>query len=324
MRQRSLTRRGLLAVAVVALGLAGCGGAGSGPAEEEADGIISTTTTTAPAPVAPSVIVAASEYGFEVPPEIEGGVVRMTFQNDGRLKHSALIVSAGDTPLDRVKEDLAPVLRGEGKPMPDYLHFQGGVSLVEGGTSWAATVSLPAGKYVMVCPLTDSDTLHATTGSPEPAGRPHLDLGMAVGFRVDRTNTAVMPPTDGTVVARDWSYEMPALVPGLKTLTFRNDGGQDHSLTVAEFPDRVDAPAAKAAFETVLAAPAGRPPPDGLPTPAQVAFAGPLSSGSQVTVSLRLKVNRTYVFACYLSDRAGGPLHATGKGMVAYATLPPG
>src|SRR5688500_1885592 len=152
MRQRPLTLRGVLAVALVALGLAGCGGGGSGAGEEEADGIVSTTTTTAPVPVAPSVTVAASEYAFDVPPEIEGGVVRMTFQNDGRLKHSALIVSAGDTPLDRVKEDLAPVVKGQGRPMPDYLHFQGGVSLVEGGTSWAATVSLPAGKYVMVCP----------------------------------------------------------------------------------------------------------------------------------------------------------------------------
>lgn len=323
MRQRPLTLRGVLAVALVALGLAGCGGGGSGP-DEEADGIVSTTTTTAPAPVAPSVIVTASEYGFDAPPEIEGGVVRMTFQNDGRLKHSALIVSAGDTPLDRVKADLAPVVKGEGNPMPDYLHFQGGVSLVEGGTSWAATVSLPAGKYVMVCPLTDSDTLQATAGPPGATGRPHFDLGMALEFRVDRTNTAVMPPTDGTAVARDWSYEVPALVPGLKTLTFRNDGQQEHSLTVAEFPDRVDAPAAKTAFETLLAAPPGRPPPDGVPTPVEVAFAGPLSSSGQVTVSLRLKVNRTYVFACYLSDRAGGPLHATGKGMVAYATVPPG
>ena len=39
---------------------------------------------------------------------------------------------------------------------------------------------------------------------------------------------------------------------------------------------------------------------------------------------MALKPNRTYVFACYMSDRAGGPLHAKGKGMVAYATAPPG
>jgi hypothetical protein len=39
---------------------------------------------------------------------------------------------------------------------------------------------------------------------------------------------------------------------------------------------------------------------------------------------MEFKPNRTYVFACYMSDRSGGPLHAGGKGMVAYATIPAG
>jgi hypothetical protein len=39
---------------------------------------------------------------------------------------------------------------------------------------------------------------------------------------------------------------------------------------------------------------------------------------------MNLKVHRTYVFACYMSDRAGGPLHAYGKRMVAYGTTPNG
>jgi hypothetical protein len=39
---------------------------------------------------------------------------------------------------------------------------------------------------------------------------------------------------------------------------------------------------------------------------------------------MNFKVHRTYVFACYMSDRNGGPLHATGKHMVTYATTPNG
>jgi hypothetical protein len=107
-------------------------------------------------------------------------------------------------------------------------------------------------------------------------------------------------------------------------MTFRNDGQQDHSLAVAEFADRVEAGAAKAAFETLLAADADHPPPDSLPTPDDVAFAGPLSSGGRATFAINLKVHRTYVFACYMSDRTGGELHAIGKSMVAYATTPDG
>jgi hypothetical protein len=188
-----------------------------------------------------------------------------------------------------------------------------------------AFLSLPVGNYVMVCTLTDGDSLDATAGPPSAkAQRFHFDLGMAVPFTVKRTNTAVMPPTDGTILARDWSFEVPALVPGFKVMTFGNDGEQDHSLAVAEFADGIDAPTAKAAFETLLKADAAHPPPDDLPTPEDVAFAGPLSPGGRVTFPINLKVHRTYVFACYMSDRTGGPLHAVGKGMVAYATTPDG
>ena len=144
---------------------------------------------------------------------------------------------------------------------------------------------------------------------------------MAAPFTVRSTNTAVMPPADGTVVARDWAFDVPPLAPGTRTFTLRNDGREDHSLAVSEFPEGVDADAAKAAFDQFLAADAAaRRPPDNLPVPDDVAFAGPLSAAGQATFTVELKPNRTYIFACYMTDRAGGPRHATGKGMVTYAT----
>ncbi len=277
-------------------------------------------------PAAPSVTVTAREYGFDVPPEIEGGVMRVTLQNSGKLKHEAVIVAAGDTPLDRLKQDLTPILLAEGKPTPGYLHFQGGVSLVPGGTSEMAFLTLPPGNYAMVCTLTDADSLSDPAGPPPTKAqqRFHYDLGMATPFTVKKANTATMPPTDGTVLARDWAFELPPLVPGFKVLTFRNDGQQDHSLAVAEFADDLDETAAKAAFEKLLAADAEHPVPDATPVPEDVAFAGPLSAGAQVTFPMNLKVHRTYVFACYMTDRTGGALHATGKRMVAYGTTPNG
>jgi hypothetical protein len=259
--------------------------------------------------------------GFYFPPEIAGGVIRLTLENSGKLKHEAVIVAAGDTPLDRVKQDLVPLVKGEGPPTPDYLHYRGGVSLVPGGTSEMSFLTLPPGNYVMICTLTDADTLKSDAGRPtQPAPRFHFELGMATPFTVKKTNTAVMPPTDGTVVARDWAFDLPQLPVGFKVLTFRNDGQQDHSVAVAEFPDEVDEAAAKAAFAKLLAADEQHPPPDDTPIPDDVAFAGPLSPGAQSTFPMNLKVHRTYVFACYMSDRAGGPLHAHGKNMVAYGT----
>ena len=278
----------------------------------------------------PGFTVTAREYGFDLPQVVEGGVIRMTLENSGKLKHEAVIVSTGDTPLARLKQDLTPIVSGDGKPTPAYIRFQGGVSLVPGGTSEMSILSLPAGNYTMVCTLTDADSLE-TEKFPDGAGPPpetapkfHFEQGMASPFTVKTANANPMPPTDGTVAAKDWSFEVPALVPGFKVLTFRNDGQQDHSLAVAEFGDGVDEAAAKAAFEKLLAADEEHPPPDSLPTPNDVAFAGPLSGGGQSTFPINLKVHRTYVFACYMSDRTGGDLHAISKRMVAYGTTPNG
>jgi hypothetical protein len=322
MRKRRLPVLGF-AVVLLAAAATACSGGKKSSSESQGAAVAPATQTTVPVP--PSVTVTARDYGFDVPPEIEGGVIRVTLQNDGTLKHEAVIVATGNTPLDRVKQDLTPVVKGEGKPTPDYLRFQGGVSLVPGGTSEMAFLALPIGNYAVVCTLTDADSLTADAGPPSEAEqRFHYDLGMAVPFTVKKANTATIPPTDGTVVAREWAFEVPPLVPGFKVFTFRNDGRQDHSLAVAEFPDGMDEAAARTAFEAVLAADADHPPPDDTPTPEDVAFAGPLSAGAQVTFPMNFKVHRTYVFACYMSDRAGGPLHATGKHMVSYATTPNG
>lgn len=319
MRRHPLT----LFVLVAVLG-ASCSSGGKGKSAGKA-AVSSSSSSTVPLAAPPSVTVTAREYGFDVPAEIEGGVVRVTLQNDGKLKHEAVIVAAGDTPLARVKQDLTPIVKGADHATPGYVRFQGGVSLVPPGTSAASTLTLPAGKYVMVCTLTDADSLDETAGPPPAkAERFHFELGMAVPFTVKTTNASVMPPTDGTLVARDWAFDLPPLTPATKTLTFRNDGEQDHSLAVAEFADGIDDAAARAAFDAILAADDAHPPPDDLPSPDDVAFAGPLSAGGQATFTVALKPNRTYVFACYMTDRSGGPQHATAKHMVAYATTPSG
>jgi hypothetical protein len=326
MRNRSLPVLGF--VVLLASVTAGCGGGKS--SSEEGKVVAEPPSTQTTWPVAPSVTITARDYSFEVPPEIDGGVVRVTLQNSGKFKHEALLVATGNTPLDRFRQDLTPVLTGEGRPTPDYLRFQGGVSLVPGGTSEMSILTLPAGNYAVVCTLTDAESL-TTDLLPDGAGPPseeaqqfHYDLGMVAPFTVKKTNTDTMPPTDGTILARDWAFEVPALDPGFKVLTFRNEGRQDHSLAVAEFSDDVDEALAKAAFEKLLAGRAGHGVADDTPVPQDVAFAGPLSAGGQSTFPMNLKVHRTYVFACYMTDRTGGPLHATGKGMVTYGTTPNG
>ncbi|HVW34200.1 MAG TPA: hypothetical protein VHL53_16815 [Acidimicrobiia bacterium] len=313
---------------LVVLPAAGCNGGGGSKTAQTSPSLSPSSTAAAQTP--PSVTVTARDYGFDVPSEIEGGVVRLTLRNTGQHTHEAVIVEAGATPLDRLRADLTPIVESAGKATPGYLKFRGGVSLVRAGTSSSATVTLPPGQYVMVCTLTDADTLDTANQPDEAAPAPdaptfHFNQGMAVPFTVRTANTAVMPPTDGAFVAHDWSYDLPALKPGTRTYTFRNDGAQDHTLAVAEFGEGIDEAAARSVFGQFLAAQAtGKEPPDALPTPDDIAFAGPLSAGGAATFTVELKPNRTYVFACYLSDRTGGPVHAIAKNMVAYATTPAG
>lgn len=314
----------MLLIAVVATGC------GSGDKTATGEESTTTTSTVAPVPIVPAVTVTARDYGFDLPPVIEGGVIRLTLENSGKLRHEAVIVSTGDTPLTQVTKDLTPIVLGEGTPTPAYIRFQGGVSLVPGGATGESSLTLPVGRYAVVCTLTDIDSLDpdkSVEDGEEPSEQAqqfHFERGMAAPFEVKATNTAAMPATDGTVVARDWSFELPPLTPAVRTLTFRNDGQQDHSLALGEWADGVSADAARAAFETLLSADEERPAPDSTPTPKDVAFAGPLSAGAQATFSVELKPNRTYVFACYMTDRSGGDLHATAKRMVAFATTPSG
>lgn len=319
-----------LCLAVLAFAAAPACGGGDGSGNDEAASSSFTTTTTAPVPIVPAVTVTARDYGFEAPAVVGGGVTRLTLENTGQRKHEAVILSTGDKPPDQAARDLIPSLLGEGKPIPAYLRFYGGVSLVAGGTTAESTLPLPAGRYALVCTLTDLDSLDSDKAAkdgeePSPeAAQFHFERGMVAAFEVQGTSSAAMPATDGTVVAKDWSFEVPALAPGARVLTFRNDGQQDHSLAIAEWADGIGLDAARAAFETLLAATPEKPPPDSTPTPEDLAFAGPLSAGGQGTFRVELKPNRTYVFACYMSDRGGGELHAFGKRMVAYATTPSG
>src|SRR4051794_20427757 len=107
MRQRPLSVLGIVIV-VLAVAATGCIGGKKSSSEKGAASEPPATRTTVPA--APSVTVTARDYGFDVPPEIEGGVVRFTLDNSGKLKHEAVIVATGDTPLDGVKHDLTSVV----------------------------------------------------------------------------------------------------------------------------------------------------------------------------------------------------------------------
>ncbi|MGH9040653.1 MAG: hypothetical protein ACRDZ3_10520 [Acidimicrobiia bacterium] len=262
--------------------------------------------------------VTGDEYRFDLPEEVPGGVVTISFENEGRLRHEAGIVAVGETPLEQVVVDLTPVLEGTGSAIPDYLTFYGGIGETAPEATGSATLTLPEGRFVMFCSLTDIDSVDALPqpGPPLPA---HYSTGMAREFTVERANVDLLPAGDGTVVASDYAFDVPVLSAGTRTVVLRNTGTQMHVGAFLAFPDEVDATAARQALDTILAAPGG-PLPEGVPEPTDAASAGPFPPGGGGTFDIELERGRTYAVVCYLPDRAGGPPHAA-MGMLSVFTI---
>ena len=263
--------------------------------------------------------VGGDEYRFDMPDQVPGGVVTMSFENNGKLRHEAGIVAAGATPLDQVLRDLAPVLDGRGGAIPDYLVFSGGIGETAPGATATSTFSLPDGTYVMFCSLADIDSVDALP-RPGPQLPAHYNRGMARSFTVRRANVDLLPAVDGTVLATDYAFTLPPLTAGRRTLLFRNAGSQMHFGAFLAFPEGVDEAGARQALDTALAASRGSLP-EGVPEPTDAAYAPPFPPRGGGTFDIELESGRTYAAVCFLPDRAGGPPHVA-KGMLSIFAVP--
>lgn len=315
-------RRWMAVLACLALVAGACGG-------DDGTATPATTATTAaeePAGGAADFTVVGKEYSFDVPAEVEGGVVTMEFTNEGKLKHEAQILGIGDQTPEQALKDFTPVIQGEGAPIPAYLGAHGGVLETDAGASGTSTFTLPVGNYLVVCTLTDLDSAEegGEEGGEEFKLPLHFNVGMAAPLKVTKVNDKQLPAADGTIVAKDYSFEVPALSAGKQTLVFKNEGPKEiHFAEFLEFPEGVDAAGALKAFEALLTLEEGSPPPEGTPLPSEE-FEGAsavFNPGQGGTFEVELKAKRSYVVACFISDRAGGPPHAIGQKMITSFTV---
>ena len=316
-------KRLIAVMAVIALLAAGCG-------DDEDDGGAATTTTEAPATTqgpgeATALAVETSgtnEKLFTAPAEISGGVVNMTFKNNGKLTHEASLLEVGDRSEDEVLRALKTVVTSEeGVPIPASVVPAGGLNEIKAGQSAASTVLLPAGRYLVICTLTDADSQEPEEG-PEEGAQPQLPLHFEQGMRKSLTVTggggATLPERDGTIVGREYGFDVPAnLTAGRRELVFRNEGPKEiHVAALSEFPAGVDEAAARRAFEALIAAFAeNKPPPEGTPEPEDVASSSIFDVNRGGTFTAELRSGRTYAVVCFVTDRAGGPPHVA-KGML--------
>jgi len=328
----------LLACVVLVLGAcSGAGtakssdnGKGAGSAAAAANDLLpssSTTTATDPpadaTPSGPDFTVTATEYAFAAPPVVTGGVVNLTFQNAGKERHEALIVKVGDTPKDRVIADLDTFVKTPGQPIAPYLGFNGGVGTLNKGAEAKTSLTLPAGRYAIVCTLTDLDSVPGKLVPQGAIAPPLYTKGMYTPLTVKGDDGASLPPGDGTLVATDYAFKLSPFTAGPHTYVFRNESpAQPHFAAIGEFPAGVDAEDGRKALEALFGATPGTPPPEGTPQPVDVAFAEPLDPHSGATFQVTLEAGRTYSVTCFLSDRQGGQPHAVNQKMYAVFTVP--
>ncbi|MGI9119590.1 MAG: hypothetical protein ACR2G7_05620 [Acidimicrobiales bacterium] len=281
-----------------------------------------------------AVKIVADDYKFtDVPTDLKAGVVKLSFENKGKVDHEVALVEIGDTPLDQFLKEFPPVL--EGGPFPAYAENVAAPIEIGGGETTEVTFTIAEGTYALMCTLDgDAEVAASTTtdpnaapGGPEdekPQGPPHFDRGMAQVLTVGPGQAdAALPKTDGSITAKDYGFDVDVKA-GDKTITYVNDGPNElHFASISVFPEGTDAAAAEDAFKQFLQAGEDSPPPEGLPMPEDVGFSGIFSAGlgDNFQMMQPFESGRTYLVTCFLQDRAGGPPHAIGNQMYKVFTV---
>jgi plastocyanin len=285
------------AVALAALvgGLTACG--------DDDDG---TGDDAAPAAEAVDLTVTASKtgdtYAFDIPAEIDGGLVNLTLTNTDQEPHEIALVSVdeGTTPEDVT----AALLESEGGPIPDYITKTAGVGFAAPGQSVTASQDIPAGDYVYFCTFGEDEAVHYKNGM----------LGAVTVANEDGEGD--LPDNVGTITAEDYTFTGEGLKAGTNKVKFENTGpDQIHHAQL--FPI-----AEGSTFEEAAAFLASEEEPTGPPPISFESGVGTmvLAPGQEQVVDLTL-VKGNYLVACFINDRAGGPPHMVpeaggGHGMV--------
>ena len=123
---------------------------------------------------------------------------------------------------------------------------------------------------------------------------------------------AVIPPTDGSIRAGDYLFDVDVSAGG-STVTFTNSSdNQFHHVILADFGSN-DPAVVEASLPALLASDENSPPPEGI-DPSQVNFdfaeAGVFGPGSSGTFDVTFEAGHTYLALCFITDREGGLPHA--------------
>ena len=181
-----------------------------------------------------------------------------------------------------------------GRPLPAWLHLEGGVPAAAPGATAVSTQNLPAGDYLVADLEQEADAAKATF---EVTGEPPKGDGL--------------PAPRARINASEYTFAAAGLEAGRTKVLIDNQGKEPHFVLAAPMkPGKTLADVRRA-----LRSEKGPPPID-----EKAAASTPvLDTRRRQVVELTLRRGR-YALICFVPDRKGGPPHAV-KGMIAPAEV---
>lgn len=256
------------------------------------------TEKPAPAPAAPVpppvIAINASDFAFQMPDTIAGGLVTLRISNAGQELHHAAVYRLDD---GKTVADLANLKEGEA---PTWLVPVGGPNAAMPGGAVEGTLNLRAGNYVVLCEIPSAD------------GKLHLMKGMVKPLTVTAATVQATPPeADITMNLADFTFALSKeITAGRHTFRVETAAGQPHEVVVVRLQPGKKAEDVFAWAMTMV----GPPPVEGivggttaLGTGDAVYFTGDFTPGE-------------YGLICFLPDLTDGKPHAM-HGMVRTLTV---
>lgn len=217
-----------------------------------------------------AVRVEATEYAYELPDRVDGGLVAMELSNGGDEVHEWAFGRLRD---GRSEAEFRQELLG-GK-LQDFSTIDpvASVPAVTPGTSVGLARELEPGTYLLFCRM------------PAPSRHAHYQLGMIDSFIVEGTSASDPPSADGVIAARERGFRVPALGPGTHTLELRNTADDPREFKLLSLRQGKEPKDLQAWFGNRFR---GEPPADLL------GIVGPLLPGEVAYATVSFEAGRTY------------------------------
>jgi hypothetical protein len=222
------------------------------------------------------------------PDTVEAGLVEIQFKNSAKGDHGLQLVRVDDDHTAADASKAGDAWGDKGKPLPDWIHIEGGVFIGRSGTQ-TAVQRLEPGNYVAFD--VDSDTSKELEVTGEADGE--------------------LPSTDGRIEALEYRFNTSGLKAGKNQVTFANTGRQPHFALIAPI---------KAARRSRTCASSSRPRRARIRSSRRARPRPACSTAAGARFSTWICRRAMSHCSCFISDREGGPPHVA-KGMVSGATV---